>query len=678
MKKFLLCWVLFGIFQLPFLAYAQTTYTPNLNLALPPAAPGTWGEQYNNNFSTLDTVTGHPAHVLQEEGVSLPARANLNFLGTSVTVTDNPGADSTDVTLSPTGSGHAIKDEGGTTLTQRPIMNFTGGGVTCTDNSGQNATVCDIPAGSVNVASPFAWTGANSWLSNSWSLFDTATPSKILKWDISGFTASTTRTMVLPNASTRLLGDSDFSAVGIMARTAANTYAGRTLAGTTNRITITNGDGVAGAPTFNLGSLAFQTDQSNTVSTGDQDFGAATSFKIPVATGATPTVSGRIAYDSTANRYKFGANGSTITIPALAEIQPIHANLTALSGLAGSNNALPIFTGVGTMTLGVVPTCVDTSGQHLNFDGSTHVWSCGTTSTGGLTGATTGKYLIATSATNFDTSGNLSEAAGVVNAASGFTIGNVATNYLSLDTSAVTGAKTWTVQNTAGLMVPCDTVIGNYTDGHVIKVVKVGSIITCADGGAAGVGTWTDSSSNTGTNKILRDVLAGGTGNSLWTPVRASWDAGSLTPDGTNCADPTKQTINSGPIIYSFSCADSNSSTFDGHITLPITMAGNLATVKFRLTVNDVDSSSQVFAGGFKAQCRASGTAPSSTWGTAQTLAITMVTANNDYSATTAAVTPDGTCSAGSELFWRWTTDATTNTDDGDARVISVAMEQAS
>ena len=62
MKKFLLCWVLFGIFQLPFLAYAQTTYTPNLNLALPPAAPGTWCEQYNNNFSTLDTVTGHPAH----------------------------------------------------------------------------------------------------------------------------------------------------------------------------------------------------------------------------------------------------------------------------------------------------------------------------------------------------------------------------------------------------------------------------------------------------------------------------------------------------------------------------------------------------------------------------------------------------------------------------------------
>jgi hypothetical protein len=670
MKKFLLCWVLLGIFQLPYFAEAQTTYTPNLNLALPPAAPGTWGEQYNNNFSTLDTVTGHPAHVLQDEGVSLPARSKLNFLGTGITATDNSGADSTDVTISITGAGHQIKDEGGTTLTQRPIMNFTGGGVTCTDNSGQNATVCDIPAGSVNVASAFAWTGANSWLSNSWSLFDTATPSKILKFDISGFTASTTRTIVLPNASTRLLGDSDFSTTGLMARIASNSYAGVSILGTTNRISVTNGNGVTGNPTLNLGSLAVQTDQSNTFSTGDQDLGAAASFTFPKAAGATPTLDGRCAMDTTSHRLKCGFNGSTVTLAVLSEIQPLNANLTSLAAITGVNNAVPVFTGAGLMTSSLLPSCADSAGQHLNYDNTSRVFSCGTSSTGGLSGLTTNKYLLATGATSAATSGVLSESGGVLNVSGGIVGGSGP--YAIFDTSAIASTdKTFSFINFGGTIRPST---GALTPGNMVTTNASGQFI---DGGAAGTGTWTDSSTNTGTNKTLRDTLAGGT-NTIYTPVRASWDAGSLTTDGTNCADPTKQTINSGPIIYSFSCADSNSSTFDGHLTLPITMAGNLATVKFRLTVNDVDSASQIFAGGFKAQCRASGTAPSSTWGTAQTVAITMVTANNDYSQTTAAVTADGTCSAGAELFWRFTVDATTNTDDGDARVIAVSMEQAS
>src|SRR5690349_12360301 len=98
MKKFLFCLILFGTLQFLSVtndAQSQTAYTPNLGLALPPAAPGTWGEQYNSNFTTLDTVTGHPAHVLQDEGVSLPARSKLNFLGTGITATDNAGNDAT-------------------------------------------------------------------------------------------------------------------------------------------------------------------------------------------------------------------------------------------------------------------------------------------------------------------------------------------------------------------------------------------------------------------------------------------------------------------------------------------------------------------------------------------------------------------------------------------------------
>lgn len=41
---------------------------------------------------------------------------------------------------------------------------------------------------------------------------------------------------------------------GIVVRTAANTYTARTITGTTNRLSVTNGDGVSGAPTLDISS----------------------------------------------------------------------------------------------------------------------------------------------------------------------------------------------------------------------------------------------------------------------------------------------------------------------------------------------------------------------------------------------------------------------------------------
>jgi len=107
MKKFLLYCLLFGISHLPLLAQAQTVYTPNLNLALPPAAPNTWGEQYNNNFSTLDEKFpgGQAAHGIQDEGANLTPRQKLNFKGAGVTAADNPGTGATDVTITSGGGG---------------------------------------------------------------------------------------------------------------------------------------------------------------------------------------------------------------------------------------------------------------------------------------------------------------------------------------------------------------------------------------------------------------------------------------------------------------------------------------------------------------------------------------------------------------------------------------------
>ena len=58
MKKFLLPLLLVGLLWSG-TGFAQTTtFTPNLNLGLPPAAPGTWGAQLNQNFTILDGAAG--------------------------------------------------------------------------------------------------------------------------------------------------------------------------------------------------------------------------------------------------------------------------------------------------------------------------------------------------------------------------------------------------------------------------------------------------------------------------------------------------------------------------------------------------------------------------------------------------------------------------------------------
>ena len=355
--------------------------------------------------------------------------------------------------------------------------------------------------------------------------------------------------------------DSDLSALasnsssGLWARTGAGTGAARLVAGTAGNVTVTNGDGISGNPTIDLGATAVQTDQSNTFSTGDQDCGSCSSFKVPTSTGAAPTASGRIAYDSTANRFKAGVNGSTKTLAHTDEIQPLNSNLTALAALTGSSAGVVYFSSSSAMGVSTFPSCTDTAGQHLNVTSTSPLTlSCGTSSTGGLSGATTGKYLIATGATSFDTSGHLSESASVVNASGGMTFGNVATNYFALDTSAVTGAKTATIQNQSGTLL-LGNAAGTFTNGHVVTASVSGGIVTLADGGAAGSGTVTGSSTDTFTNKTL-DVE--GTGNTIttvskiWLPAAAGtaaspsllWDAlASNAPTAVCSAGSTETTL---------------------------------------------------------------------------------------------------------------------------------------
>jgi hypothetical protein len=70
----------------------------------------------NNNGTTGWTEIGAGAgggHTIQEEGTPLTARANLNFKGANVTVTDNAGTGATDVTIVGTPTAHALSHQAG-------------------------------------------------------------------------------------------------------------------------------------------------------------------------------------------------------------------------------------------------------------------------------------------------------------------------------------------------------------------------------------------------------------------------------------------------------------------------------------------------------------------------------------------------------------------------------------
>jgi hypothetical protein len=92
------------------------------------------------------------------------------------------------------------------------------------------------------------------------------------------------------------------------------------LAGNTSStkkfLTQTGTGAVSAAPAWgtiaatDLPSSVVHTNQSNTYSAGAQDFGAATSLKVPASAAAAPAASGLLAYDTTANQFRAGVNGT--------------------------------------------------------------------------------------------------------------------------------------------------------------------------------------------------------------------------------------------------------------------------------------------------------------------------------------------------------------------------------
>ncbi|MDR3470357.1 MAG: tail fiber domain-containing protein [Devosia sp.] len=187
---------------------------------------------------------------------STPAAAS--FIATSSTASQFPYASSTAVTVSGSASSSKLIVSNSFTL-----ANLTGF---------LKATAGDVATSLVNLASDVTGTLPVANGGTGWSTFQA---NSLLLGNGNGAVATTTTgtngqvlalvagipswvaTTTLATISGTISGlqlDGVFGSNGLLARTAAGTYASRTISGTANQVTVTNGDGVAGNPTLSLPS----------------------------------------------------------------------------------------------------------------------------------------------------------------------------------------------------------------------------------------------------------------------------------------------------------------------------------------------------------------------------------------------------------------------------------------
>jgi hypothetical protein len=244
------------------------------------------------------------------------------------------------------------------------------------------ATVYNDQANTFGAFAQQFQSGANFLLS------DPTDTTKKAQFDLANIASATTRTVNLPNANSTTVqantgAANEFltaiSAQGVVSRSqpsfsnlSGTATAGQLPATTVNAVTSdTNVTGSILAQTLTLGwsgtlakarqhSATVYNDQANTWTTGAQDFGAATSLKLPTSAGAAPTANGLAAYDSTADAYKFGVNGATKTV---LMTDGSGANLTALNASQLTSGTVPLARLSGITTAELSATAGITNGQ---------------------------------------------------------------------------------------------------------------------------------------------------------------------------------------------------------------------------------------------------------------------------------------------------------------------------
>jgi hypothetical protein len=139
-------------------------------------------------------------------------------------------------------------------------------------------------------------------------------------------------------------------------------------------------------------SALVKNNAGNTWTTGAQDFGAATSLKVPTSAGAAPTTSGFIAYDSTANTFVGGVNTATKTF---ATTDGNVATATALAGNGSNCSAGEFPLGVNASgaseSCTALPTTISGTSNEVDASASTGAVTLSISDTFDISGSTSTK-----------------------------------------------------------------------------------------------------------------------------------------------------------------------------------------------------------------------------------------------------------------------------------------------
>jgi hypothetical protein len=166
---------------------------------------------------------------------------------------------------------------------------------------------------------------------------------------------------------------------GILTQTAADTFTGRTITGTANQVTVTNGDGVSGNPTL---SLPQDIGTTSNVTLGTLALNASTGDTLTInGTGTNPTIL-RFKDDGTERGAIFSLNGSsTLNVRSQAILQLVANNgasaVTTLldgTGIAvGSTNAATHSITLPSTSTGMA--LYNTSDQTTNYERGLLRWN---------------------------------------------------------------------------------------------------------------------------------------------------------------------------------------------------------------------------------------------------------------------------------------------------------------
>jgi hypothetical protein len=152
--------------------------------------------------------------------------------------------------------------------------------------------------------------------------------------------------------------------------------------------------------------------------------------------------------------------------------------------------------------------------------------------------------------------------------------------------------------------------------------------------------------------------------------------AAMLEPDGTNCVA-SSLTLNGGPRSRVITCADQNTSIIYGQTLISEIGGCPVSTLNLSIHLYHATTEAVTFAGAFEAMYRRWGGSDvlNATWGTAITTNVAITTAHEIETAT-GAVTPNGTCTAGTTmLFWRYVVNATNfSTNAANSRVLGMTV----